>query len=233
MALIFSPLSEDILSGAFIPFPKSAFLMMQDNEGTPPLDSEMERIARTEFHDLGLDLRKASEEAGTKDFLEKILALIRGSGFGVAIFSEFTDPRSLANIFFEIGICNMLGKPVILLKSKDARVPSDFTRTEWISYNHDADELGNHIRRHVDKLERSAGYYQELGDIAAEARSPDWDLAFERYKQSFLILGSDETRSKMIQLQQGLKTHLDHFDRIDPMYIRLHQSMTEFTRLSR
>jgi hypothetical protein len=127
----------------------------------------------------------------------------------------------------------MLGKPVILLKSKDARVPSDFMRTEWISYNHDADELGNHIRRLVDKLERSAGYYQELGDIAAEARSPDWDLAFERYKQSFLILGSDETRSKMIQLQQGLKTHLDHFDRIDPMYIRLHQSMTEFTRLSR
>src|SRR5690606_31451542 len=100
-------------------------------------------------------------------------------------------------------------------------------------YNHDADELGNHIRRHIDKLERSAGYYQELGDIAAEARSPDWDLAFERYKQSFLILGSGETRSKMIQLQQGLKTHLDHFDRIDPMYIRLDQSMTEFTRLSR
>jgi len=86
MALIFSPLSEDILSGAFIPFPKSAFLMMQDNEGTPQLDSEMERIARTEFHGLGFDLRKASEEAGTKDFLEKILALIRGSGFGVAIF---------------------------------------------------------------------------------------------------------------------------------------------------
>src|SRR5436309_15105632 len=121
MPLIFSPLSEDVLEGPFKPLPRTAFIMLHSSRKVSPIEAEIDRIVCDCFTRLDHPVIKATRSVGTKDFLEKIIQIIRGCGFGVAIFSENTPAPTLANIFFEIGLCNILGKPVILVKTARAK----------------------------------------------------------------------------------------------------------------
>ena len=59
----------------------------------------------------------ASASTAGKDFLARILELIRATGFTVAIFSEGTRPSAMANIMLEPGFAAMLGKPLMLMSA--------------------------------------------------------------------------------------------------------------------
>ncbi len=120
MAIIFSPLSEDVLEGPFEPLPRSAFVMLQLGDGRAKIESEMQATVISVLKAKRFKPVDAESVRGNKDYLEKIIQIIRGSGYGVAIFSEYTPPSTLANIFFEVALCNLLGKPVILAKTKKA-----------------------------------------------------------------------------------------------------------------
>jgi hypothetical protein len=50
----------------------------------------------------------ATDIRGTSDYLTKIIDLIRGCGFGFAIFSDLTPARTMGNIFFEAPNCRRL-----------------------------------------------------------------------------------------------------------------------------
>ena len=92
MALVFSPLSEDtLLEQPRSLFPKHAFVMRQLGE-PPPADITMARIVGEVFAERGYGTKDADASTGSKDFLGRILGLIRGTAFTVAIFSEETRP---------------------------------------------------------------------------------------------------------------------------------------------
>jgi len=78
---------------------------------------------------------------GSKDFLDRILGMIRSTGFTVAIFSNKTRRTAVANITLELGFAAMCDKPMVIVKSRLAKAPSDFARTDWIEYdeNNEAD----------------------------------------------------------------------------------------------
>jgi len=190
VALVYSPLAETVLETAPKSLlPKHAFVMRQ--LGNPPeIDRRMSKIVREEFKAKGFHVTDAAGSTAGKDFLERILDLIRRTGFTIAIFSHETRADALANIMIELGFAAMCGKPLVIAKSRAAKAPSDLTRTDWIDYELD-DE-----RAFRSKLKQAAEAIKELGvhqntllSVALEGRSPDCAIAFERAIKGFLISG--------------------------------------------
>lgn len=232
MPLIFSPLSEEILEGPFKPLPRTAFIMLHSSRKVSPIEAEMDRIVCDCFTRLDHPVIKATRSAGTKDFLEKIIQIIRGCGFGVAIFSENTPAPTLANIFFEIGLCNILGKPVILVKTAKAKAPSDFTRTEWVTYRgRSGKKLKSDLESSIASIIELAQYYEALGDLAIEAEHVDVELAFERYKQAVLISDSKSAQTKIQNLLEHIQNKGESPELLRASKVRLGKSIAEFLKL--
>lgn len=234
MAIIFSPLANEEMTGAFKPLPGCAFVMMHSAKAIAPIEREIEKRVTAALLQKGFRTTKATGAFGTKDYLDKIVQLIRGCGFGLAIFSEFTPAKTLANIFFEIGICYVLGKDVIMVKTGAAPVPSDFVRNEWIEFD-PADEAGfaNSLQSACDAIRENASFYMKLGEIALEAVDTDYELAFERFKQAALLVKNDSAldRIKSISARlsvlsrasadarryfKRLKSEIDRFVKLQP-----------------
>lgn len=192
MPLIFSPLSEAVLDAS--PkrlYPATGFLMRQI--GDPhDLDRRMCEIVVEVFQNDGLRLIDAAETVGGKDFLERILGLIRGTGFTVAVFSEETRSSAMANIALELGFAAMCGKPLVIVKSKAAKAPSDLTRTDWIEYDPgDPDGVRPLLTRAITNLRDLAEHEQILLEQSLEVRRMDAAVALERVIKGFLLAGTD------------------------------------------
>lgn len=232
MPLLFSPLSENILEGPFIPFPRSAFVMLHSGMPVSSLEKTIDSLVCRSLVRLKHPVKKASAHLGTKDYLDKIIQLIRGCGFGVAIFSEFTPPPTLANIFFEIGLCYVLGKPVIIIKSAGAKPPSDFVRTEWITYQDgDSKKLERDIRHHVQNVREAGRFYENLGDLALAAEEVDFELAFERYRQAVLIVDEKAIRQKIKRILKALSDKNAPGHLLRASTTRLRKAIQEFDKL--
>lgn len=232
MPLIFSPLTEDALEGPYKPIPKGVFLMLQLGEGISKLEEEMDSVVCDILRKKRFYPIRATTRPSQKDYLEKIIQIIRGCGFGAAIFSEYTPASTLANIFFEVALCNLLGKPVILVKTKDAKAPSDFVRTEWVTYTAGKGaELRREFTDSVNAIIELANYYEKLGDIAMEAEDVDLELAYERYKQSVLITNRAPVKNKINGILGKLTTTDDPSISLKPVRTRLRKSIAEFCKL--
>jgi hypothetical protein len=182
--------------------------MLHQGEAVDPAEHTIGRIVREVLGARRFTAITAGDVRRTSDFLHKIVDLIRGTGFSIAIFSDRTPPKTLANIFFEIGVALILGKPVHLIwaaqEPGSTAVPSDFVRTEWIRFIGDEDRLRRDLGTAFDATIEGAIYYRETGDIAFEAVEPDLELAFERYKQAILISGNSEDRARIVQVRDRL-----------------------------
>jgi hypothetical protein len=207
MALVFSPLSEDVLESSTKGLrPRTGFVLRQI--GDPPrLDTEIFDAVRASLAIHDLKLIDATSSTGAKDYLERILSMIRGTGFTVAIFTESTRTDTLANIALELGFAAMSGKPLIIIKSRNARPPSDLTRTDYINY--DPRTLNADLSRSVIQLNDIAVFESQKIQIALEAERADIAIAFERIQKAFLITGSPER----IDDARALLERVDPFSR--------------------
>jgi hypothetical protein len=186
--LVFSPLSEAVLdSPPKALLPKHAFIMRQ--LGDPPdIDVTMTEAVIAVLNDHDVQTKDADASTGGKDFLERILGLIRSTGFTIAIFSHETRPTAMANIMLELGFAAMCGKPLVVVKSAEAAAPSDLKRTDWIDYAIDGEA------RFRVKLEQALNEIDDLEtllSVALEARSMDCAVAFERVNKGFLLSGDE------------------------------------------
>jgi hypothetical protein len=207
--LLFSPVNQEEINSPYSPRPRGAFLMVQLGGRPAPTEEAMIHVVREVLADLSFTALTASDVRRTTDFLHKIIDLIRGCGFCVAVFSDRTPARTLANIFFEIGVAAMLGKPVQLVwagrNPRSTAAPSDFIRTEWIRYVPGQDDrLRNEVRDAIAQIEQGAAFYRQIGDIALNAREPDLELAFERFKQAVLIADDVGARSRIKAVRDRL-----------------------------
>lgn len=140
------------------------------------------------FDDRGITMLDAGASTGGKDFLERILGLIRGTGFTVAIFSHQTRPTAMANIALELGFAAMCGKPLMILKSAEAIAPSDLTRTDWIDYEPaEEDAFRAKIALAIDGVDELAGLEETVLEVALDAPTMDCAVALERVTKAFLI----------------------------------------------
>jgi hypothetical protein len=206
--------------------------MLHSGKGVSRLEESIDAAVCSCLKQLKYEVKKASRHSGTKDYLEKIVQLIRGCGFGIAIFSEYTPSSTLANIFFEVGLCYVLGKTVIIVKSAEAKPPSDFVRTEWIALqNGDMRKLRQDVAKAVATIKDAADYYESLGDIAMDAEEVDVELAFERYRQSILIGNRRTARGKVKALLRKLGKEKDSASLLRASRTRLRKSIKEFDTL--
>lgn len=130
---------------------------MRQIGGPPAVDFRMAELVKEIFEGHGIPVKDADASTGGGDFLQRILGLVRATGFTVGIFSHETRASALANIMLELGFAAMCGKPLIVVKSKDAKAPSDLTRTDWIEY-----DAANEIRFR-EKLNQALNTITEVG----------------------------------------------------------------------
>lgn len=206
MPLVFSPLTEAVLDTP--PkrlFPRYAFVMRQ--LGRPPtIDQAMARIVEDVLKKRGFQTKDADASTGGKDFLERILELIRATGFTIAIFSDKTRPTALANIMLELGFAAMCGKPLLIVKSARAKAPSDFSRTDWISYDGDDEKrFRSKLDQGLDAIESLVEYEDTLLNVALAAQSMDCAVAFERANKGFLLSGSSNFVAAARSIHKRLK----------------------------
>ena len=190
MPLVFSPLSEDVLGPAPVQlFPKSAFVARQ--LGNPPVaDQELFDASRAVLEERGISVVDADSSSGRKDFLERVLGLIRGTGFTVALFSEETRRTALANIALELGFAAMCGKPLVIIKSRNAEAPSDLTRTDYIDYDReDQVRFRTKLMQAIEEIDALATFERDKLEVALEAERMDCAIAFERIRKAFLLTG--------------------------------------------
>lgn len=206
MPLLFSPIDQNELINAYTPRPRGAFLMLRLGEGASSAEIEMTEAVREVLKNLNFLPVTASDVRGTADYLTKIVDLIRGCGFGIAIYDNHTPARTMGNIFFEVGVCGVLGKPVQLLLSGDRVTPSDFVRTEWIEYRAGREaDLRRDLHASLSRIDELGAYYNKLGLIGLDAPQADLELAFERFKQAVLISDDAEARGKILEIQDRLQ----------------------------
>ena len=190
MPLVFSPLTEAVLDST----PKSlrarhAFIMRQMG-GPPAIDLRMLELVREVFEARRFPVVDAGISTGGKDYLERILGLIRSTGFTFAIYSDKTRLTAVANIMLELGFAAMCGKPIIIVKSEKAKAPSDLSRTDWIVYSPDQEaDFTRKLQQALDNIEELVHHEHTLVGVALEARSMDCAIAFERVNKGYLLSG--------------------------------------------
>jgi hypothetical protein len=169
------------------------------------MNAEVVRLFRVR----GFEAIDADGTTGSKDYLERILSLIRGTGFTVAIFSHETRASSMANIALELGFAAMCGKPLVIVKSPQAAAPSDLKRTDWIEY----DETGpapfrRKLRQAVDEIERLCNWEDDLLQASLDARSPDCAVGLERANKGFLLSGDERfvtAAERILEILDGVE----------------------------
>ncbi len=210
MPLIFSPLNESVLGEPPKKLlPKHAFVMRQIGD-PPKIDLEMSKIIIRVFKKRGFNAIDATASVGAKDYLERILGLIRGTGFTVAVFSSDTRSNSLANIALELGYAAMCGKPLIITQSKGAHGPSDLKRTDWIEYNpDDREKFQQTLEQALNEIETYLDLESDLLEAALKARNIDCAIAFERANKAFLLSGDRRFIEAASSILEKLKPTLE------------------------
>jgi len=159
-----------------------------------PIPQEISRIRRAlvrQLKERRIDSLDAESTVTGRDFLLKIWGLIVGCPLGISIVSADLPPSTIANIFYEIGLLQALGKETLVVKTKGAPVPSDFVRTEYIEYERRT--FASKVRRYLDQLFEQADHYVTMA--ANLETSPA--LAIDYLKRAYLITGDERIRSSL------------------------------------
>lgn len=189
---------------------------MRQLSDVPPVDEVMYRTSVSAFRAEGFRLIDAQETTGSKNYLDRILNLIRGTAFTLAIYSEETRATAFANISLELGFAVMCGKPLVIVKSPDATPPSDLKMTDWIEYHEDRpDDFFRIIQRAARELRDIAANQQMLFEVAIDADDPDCAVAFERLQKAFLLTGNPDYlgfMQNLVDRVQGQELKVELYD---------------------
>jgi hypothetical protein len=146
-------------------------------------------------HDLALI--DANSEITGRDFLTKIWHMIVAVPLAIAIVHKDMPVTTQCNVFYEIGIAQSLGKETLVIKTKEAKVPSDFVRTEYIEYTQDFDEqVSKFLRSFVERAE----YYDQMADILENNPLASIDYL----RRAYLITGDGQRRDQAKQILQTI-----------------------------
>lgn len=207
MPLIYSPLNGDEWKEPFELFPRTGFLMLQSGGEIAVDDLFMQNSVREQMDSQGYQIKTAVDLRRSGDYLHKITKMIMGCGFGIAVFSTDTPSRTLGNIFFEVGYCLALGKPVVLVVKGGSRVmPSDFVRSEWVEYRPGSEALFEaDLAGQIMGLTQQSDFFEQLADAAYEAEEIDHELVVERYKRAALINSSEHSLQRLRDTERAVR----------------------------
>ena len=163
--IIYSPITGEVLTSSIRFEPRSCFIMTQlGGEKTKELEGI--RLAITNFlKSINYKEVDASSYVTGRDFLEKIWKKIIAVPVGIAILTSDMSLTTVANIFYELGLLDALGKESIVIKSKSFKIPSDFVRTEYISYD---EKFESNIKKFFENVFEREKHYSLMSELMEE-----------------------------------------------------------------
>lgn len=187
--IIYSPLDGLPLPHNIQCQARHCFLMTRLGNSVPPM---VERIRLAverccESHDY--TVIDAQTRVTGRDFLLKIWKLIASAPLSVGVLHEDIPENTQANIFYELGVAQALGKETVIIKSPESSVPSDFVRSEYIRFD---DDFETNFDSYLKSIFEQAEYYELL----AEQLERNPVLALDYLKRAFLINGYDSLKGK-------------------------------------
>lgn len=194
---LYNPVTGDVLDHKPKLRPRTCFIMTK-------IGSQITKEIRTIRKSLSKCLEKqsfheldAAKEIHGRDFLQKIWKMILSVPIGIAIISDDLSANTRANIFYELGLLQAYGKETIIIKTKNANIPSDFIRTEYIEFeNNKYKKFGKDLENYFEKINERADYYVELSKDTKKVKS----LSKDYLHRAYLITGDKELlKSDMIK----------------------------------
>lgn len=198
--IFYSPLDGDVQTTKITYRPRTCFLMTQLGGDIPTEVEHLQLALQQVLAAHEIKLIDATSEVTGKDFLLKIWKMIASVPLGVAIIHKDMATRTQCNIFYEVGMAQALGKETLVIKTKDAQVPSDFVRTEYIEYN---SEFEDNLRKYLASFFAQANYYEAVAE-QLEENNPL--LAIDYLRRAFLIAGHESLKRKARSIFESLET---------------------------
>jgi hypothetical protein len=108
--IIYSPLDGDAITRSIPSHPRHCFLMTRLGKPVPTGVNRM-RLAVTKIcQSADFTVIDASSQVTGRDFLLKIWRLIASAPLAIGICHEDIPPKTQANIWYELGVAQALGK---------------------------------------------------------------------------------------------------------------------------
>lgn len=193
--IIYSPIDGDAITYSIKYSPKHCFLITQ-LETTPELVLDIQSSVKKCCKSFDYQVIDASMETTGKDFLLKIWKLIASVPICIMIIHEDTPVKTQANLYYELGVAQALGKETIIIKTPKAEIPSDFNRTEYVVFDKKFDKK---FVNFLKTTQKQAEHYEELSEILEQ--NPI--LAMDYLKRAFLITGN---KNYQLSVKKILKT---------------------------
>lgn len=108
--------------------PRVFVLMPFDAELGPLYKEHIKKLGEQ----LGVTVKRADEMHGYEGFIVKVWKAINWADL---IIADCTQRN--ANVFYEVGMAHVLGKPVVFITRSDDDIPSDIRHLDYIAYNYD------------------------------------------------------------------------------------------------
>ncbi len=197
--IFYNPISGEVLQYKVKFNPQACFVMTQLGGSIPKNIIDISKILDKILIEYSLKKIDASSYVTGRDFMVKIWKLIISVPLGIAIIDETMTSTTLCNIFYEIGLMHALGKETLIIKTKEAKVPSDFIRTEYIEFN---DKFRDNLRKYFELTYKEQS---NIYEIIADQMDENPLLAIDYLRRAYLISSDNVLREKAKAIHKSLK----------------------------
>jgi len=187
--IIYNPLDGQAITYSIQSKAKHCFLMTRLGNPVPPMVKDITKAIRAGCRPVKYKVIDAASTVTGRDFLLKIWRQIASAPLSVGVLHEDIPSSTQANIFYELGVAQALGKETVIVKSPESKIPSDFTRTEYIVFD---DDFSDNFGKYLDSIFEAASYYETVADQLD--RNPI--LALDYLKRAYLINGDTRLKRK-------------------------------------
>lgn len=187
--IIYNPLDGDAYTSSIPSRPRHCFLMTKLGHPVPKPVNQIRKIVTEACTDFSYDVIDANSKIRGRDFLFKIWTLIASTPLSIGLCHEEIPESTQANIYYEIGVAQALGKETLLIKSPRVQIPSDFVRTEYVEFN---EQFRDNFSAFMESLPEQATHYETVADQLD--RNPV--LAIDYLKRAFLVTGEERLREQ-------------------------------------
>ena len=192
--IVYDPLGGFVINEQIKSKARHCFLMTRLGKPISPkvisINKKITQICQSKKYEV-ID---ASSIVTGRDFLSKIWKTVAAVPLAVAVLHEDMPEETRANIFFELGVAQAMGKETVIVKSTGSKMPSDFVRTEYINYDHKFFEnFTKYLKNMTDEV---APAYEIMGDQLEK----DPVLSLDYYRRSYLITGDEKLKVKAKEL---------------------------------
>jgi len=195
--ILYDPIHNDVKTTPIKWRVKSCFLMRQlKEESSSDLKLAIQKI-RELCLDEGFTVIDAEDLTTGRDFLLKIWEIIISVPVGIAVVHKEISPQTMANIFYELGLMQALGKEILIIEIGSVSLPSDFTRTEYVAYNNKFEER---IKKFFTNIQERANYYELL---AGQVENNPL-LAIDYLRRAYLLSGNGELKQKAKRIRKEI-----------------------------